>query len=281
MTVAPLPTATTMRRLLVRVTSQHRPPTRGFTLVELLVVVGIIAVLISLLLPAVKAAREQAQMVQCMSNLRQIAITYTLYSMDQKGSAPCVDPPSLAPTYDWMMQIAPYLKVPDTSISIVGPMTMWPPERIRILQCPTSYPDLGVWAPCSYGANYFFTIRRHNDDGNWGTAWWGSQFLDIPPKLTDPRITRRASEVVLVAESLSADWIIPNWNDKVIGNYLHRRIRGFAFVDGHAEMSKVNVEYVMGIRNSGLVSGFYLGGHPDDVVRGRNNHGGSPNPGLE
>ena len=84
---------------------------RGFTLVELLVVIGIIAVLVGILLPTLNRARRSARTVQCMSNVRQLVLGEIQYFTDSKykfspyftgGGTPTAPPFQI----EWMQQVA-------------------------------------------------------------------------------------------------------------------------------------------------------------------------------
>jgi len=119
----------------------------GFTLIELLVVIAVIALLLSILVPALRKVKKTAKVVVCKSNLRQLTMGVRLYAEANNGKAPAF---GHNPGDYWFFDIAPYL---DAETYIMDPEQ----ERsggMGTIYCPTS--------------------RRRPDDGNtyWGTAQW-------------------------------------------------------------------------------------------------------------
>lgn len=66
-----------------------REHTRGFTLIEVLVVVAVIAILMAILLPTLHRTRENARATTCQSNLRQLGQAFQMYAGDYDGVWPC------------------------------------------------------------------------------------------------------------------------------------------------------------------------------------------------
>ena len=102
----------------------------GFTLVELLVVIGIIALLIAILMPALNSARAQAKSVTSLSNLRQLGIGLVQYRVENKGYYPLAAWPSLADRARtrWADAIYPYMKNTEVYMS----PQLDEPERARM-----------------------------------------------------------------------------------------------------------------------------------------------------
>lgn len=102
----------------------------GFTLVELLVVIGIIALLLSVLMPSLGKARSAAMQVRCAHNLKQINLAMNLYIDGNEDRYPCAEDPLPAGYWLWMGRgwrgfIEPYL---ETKINERKPSVLWCPE---------------------------------------------------------------------------------------------------------------------------------------------------------
>src|SRR5688500_5299182 len=85
---------------MARLTSSRR---RGFTLTELLTVVGLITLLVSLLMPVMSKVRAAANNTTCLSNLRQMGVAWTMYVAEQHGRLPDYSwgPPTVTPRSAW------------------------------------------------------------------------------------------------------------------------------------------------------------------------------------
>jgi prepilin-type N-terminal cleavage/methylation domain-containing protein/prepilin-type processing-associated H-X9-DG protein len=107
---------------------------QAFTLVELLVVIGIIAVLVSVLLPTLGRAKESANSITCASNLRQLALATTIYTHENRGYFP--------PGYDfrdktyWPVRLQKYVKSTEVYIC---------PSRIMPLVTNTYQANGNTW----------------------------------------------------------------------------------------------------------------------------------------
>jgi len=71
--------------------SAFQLPRRCFTLIELLAVIAILSILAGLLLPALSSARQNAQSVNCLGNMKQVSAVFLLYANDYDGYLPCRD----------------------------------------------------------------------------------------------------------------------------------------------------------------------------------------------
>lgn len=195
------------------------PFRRGFTLVELLVVVAIVGVLVSLLLPALQSSREAARQAQCKSNMRQIGIALLTYEESQKflpsGAESKKNP--TAPTtpynfYRWsaLAQITPYMENKAAQSALVMTLPLYgsdlavTPENkagsklmIPEFLCPS---DLGERVNPDFGPTNYAVCSGTGIDGGSPFNTDGTFFINSKMRLS--RVTDGTSHTIAASESI-------------------------------------------------------------------------------
>ena len=122
---------------------------KNFTLIELLIVIAIIAILASMLLPALNNAREAANRTKCLGQLRNCGQAFLLYAADNNDIFTTNGPGKNTAPW-WMGQVAPYLGIPVSASST--------PQSYKLYQCPATSRDPAAQNYSTYALNGWFTM---------------------------------------------------------------------------------------------------------------------------
>ena len=188
----------------------------GFTLIELLVVIAILAILASLLLPALGRAKSAARSTRCLGQLRQIGLAIGFYADDHEDEFPRSQHSAFAHgQLPWERAVA---------ANLGSSATQWTNLLRDVYHCPADRRS----TPWSYGLNVYFELGPDDDYEGKPMTW--RRTADVP---------RPASTVCLSENDTSADhlmahfWVtpadtgdVPRKRHVTRSNYLH--------VDGHA-----------------------------------------------
>jgi prepilin-type N-terminal cleavage/methylation domain-containing protein/prepilin-type processing-associated H-X9-DG protein len=184
---------------------------KGFTLIEMLVVIAIIALLASLLVPAVNRALSRAKSVSCQSNLRQLAQGFMQYAMDHDTRLPYQQSST---SVTWHVDISPYLE--GFSNGDFYDLAQLNRPAPGVFRCPVSKNTIRSGNYSDYGMNYLV-----NDHG--GSQPYQRTLSDLP-----------AAEVILLGDSVNCGRRLSIYSPNAGLDPRHTKdTANVVYVDGH------------------------------------------------
>ena len=224
---------------------------RAFTLIELLVVIAIIAILASLLLPALARAKQQAKAVKCLSNEKQIALGYLLYASDNLDYLPLAAHLGDAAPCQWFFEISPYIA--KQTASYTGLVA-----KANVVACPSA--KLEKVFPSSTPASQAY--------GGYGQNYVYLGYLEEADRVKTAQVTK-PTETCMNGDGLDPapglNWwnygylyppSLPPWGTtKVLPYIRHGRGANYSWVDGHVSMTSWKV---MSAGANGKIDWFYM-----------------------
>jgi prepilin-type N-terminal cleavage/methylation domain-containing protein len=247
-----------MRILTQRSVKNNSTVTKGFTLVEMLVVIAAIAILAALLLPVISAAKRKAQRTVCVNNLRQINLGIRMYCDDSHDSSPGTNGTALTAT-NILPLYTSYKALMKNYVGLNGASS----SQDKLFHCPADrfYPN---WIVAAVPPPYYFVQKSLYDDPAWDYSSYAfnggdntsrkfGRISSTYPGLGNVKLTavKHPSRTVLVAEvsaMVPFSWhdplspgVVRGTNGAVLsdGTLYNNSKNVVSFVDGHVSYIKM------------------------------------------
>ncbi|MGR3296284.1 MAG: type II secretion system protein [Candidatus Bathyanammoxibius sp.] len=218
---------------------------KGFTLIELLVVIAVIALLLAILIPVLSSAREQAQRVVCLSNLRQLTLAWILYAEENDGK---LVSGSAFRRSSWLGRAFLFPESRSAVVENPDKGALWPYVRdIDVYRCPRGRPGQAATYSTVVAANSRILVEGTYPDSE---SWMkqkrvGSTVLKLT-KLTDiisPGAAQRAvfidiGHMTPIHDDFYVHYLYPKWDSESAPPIRHSDGTTLSMADGHVEYWK-------------------------------------------